>query len=630
MKRLNKFVVIATCFIFDLLAITSIAQTAEIVAVERAYSSQSAEKLNEQAYELFKQGQYQKGFSAAIQARSLAEQSNDKKQLARAISNVASTIMYLGDFQQALKLYQESLEISQEIDHTESIESAINNISGVFLRLENPQESLLYLKKLPVLNGIERPDYQKAVAYIGMVSRYIELNEPDLANQYMALLDTLFTHYENPFLNIYYLFTKVDWLIKLQNYADVIELLDRAKELARQNQFEGLEVISLKKAGQFYYQQGDLESATKRANQALKIAQKIQHNTQLLQLNELLFDIDKANEDFHSALIRKEAMETLTDSIQGEKVLLQAEVTRIERGIQETEKQLKESQQLQKIAELKLEAHKQTQVIWGGALLASSALILFWFYRRSTRLQIMRQKRLNEELKRLDKVKDRILTNTSHELRTPLNGIVGLSQILQMENVGQLDSESIEHLKLIEKSGIQLSEVVNDILDLAKLKTHFMTFKPDQFELSQLVLEVIRICKPLLNSPDVEICYQPEGEVLLFHDRARIKQVLFNLIGNSVKFTVQGKITISHMVNNNQLQLIVEDTGIGIPKNMQERVFEGFEQVNAEDNRSHSGSGLGLAICQEIVQALHGKIFLNSELGKGTTIEVHIPLEYNP
>ena len=582
--------------------------------------------LNESAYELFKEGKYQKAFFTALKAKSAAERINDKKQLARSLSNIASTSMYLGNFEEAMKLYQSSLELSREIDDLEGIESALNNISGVYLRLENPQESLAYLLKLPVLNGIDRPDYQKAVAYIGLVSRYRTLALESEAEAYLKKLSQLFEHYDNSFLKIYYNFIKVDESIDKDDYKTAESTLEETRSLAEKENFSGLQVITLRRVADLKMKQGDIVGSREVALLALKLASELQHNTQLLALYKFLYELDKQEGAFESALEKKEKIDLLSKSIEGEKVMLQAEITKVERKTRETEEQLKLSLQQQKIAELKLATQKQLQIIWGAVFVVSGALIMFWFYRRATRLEILRQKRLNEELKRLDKVKDRILTNTSHELRTPLNGIIGLSQVLLIENEDKLEQESLDHLKLIEKSGNQLSEIVDDILDLAKLRTHYVNFKPSEFSISPLINEVILTCRPLLKNKAVEMSIDERSEdCQLLQDRTRLKQVLFNLIGNAAKFTPEGSISVKAKSISDKLEIVVKDTGIGIPENMQDRVFEGFEQVDASDSRENGGSGLGLAICKEIVEGLGGKIKLESQLGKGTCVSVTIP-----
>ncbi len=242
---------------------------------------------------------------------------------------------------------------------------------------------------------------------------------------------------------------------------------------------------------------------------------------------------------------------------------------------------------------------------------------------------MLRQKQANWELRELDKLKDRIITNTSHELRTPLNGIIGLSDLILQEYENKVDDELIESIRLISKSGVRLSLIVNDILDLAQLKSRRIVFHFQPFNMSHLIKEVLSLCQPLIINDQVKIIFEEEsGNFTIEQEKYRIQQVLFNLIGNAIKFTKEGKITIKCSLQDGFLWTYIEDTGIGIPKNKQSRLFEGFEQVDSGDNRQHQGSGLGLAICKEICIMLGGEINLHSEFGKGTLLSFSFPMEH--
>ena len=291
----------------------------------------------------------------------------------------------------------------------------------------------------------------------------------------------------------------------------------------------------------------------------------------------------------------------------------------------ETEKQLEQSNQRRKIAELRYENQQRSQVI----IAVAAAFILisgfFWFYRRASRLQISRQKKVNQELLELDQLKDRILTNTSHELRTPLNGIIGLADVILMTSEDELSESTKEQIKLIGNSGKQLSEIVDDILDLAQLRTRKMTFHFSRFDINLLIEEVIQLCQTTQNKSVAIEFFKSDIPLMINQDKKRTRQILFNLIGNATKFTQKGSISINCSLDDQFVLFSVQDSGIGIPENKLERIFEGFEQVDSKDSRQFGGSGLGLAICREIATALGGNIIVESEINIGTTMTVYLP-----
>jgi signal transduction histidine kinase len=278
------------------------------------------------------------------------------------------------------------------------------------------------------------------------------------------------------------------------------------------------------------------------------------------------------------------------------------------------------------ITQLELETQKQRLFFWIVVLIAAAVITVLWFYRRNAQKELRRQKQINWELQELDKLKDRILTNTSHELRTPLNGIIGLSEILVADYEDKVEDALIKSIRLIGKSGVHLSYIINDILDLAQLKSKRISVKLEEFDLYQTIIESVTICQPLIKSPNVKLNFTtPPSEIMIKQDQKRVKQVLFNLIGNAVKFTNEGQVLVSVETQDEHIWVTVSDTGIGIPKDKQDRVFEGFEQVDSSNSRRHQGSGIGLAITKEIVQLLGGEIQLESEDEQGTCIKFSLP-----
>ncbi|MCB1167119.1 MAG: SpoIIE family protein phosphatase, partial [Leptospiraceae bacterium] len=235
----------------------------------------------------------------------------------------------------------------------------------------------------------------------------------------------------------------------------------------------------------------------------------------------------------------------------------------------------------------------------------------------------------NRELLRLDRLKDEFLANTSHELRTPLHGIVGIADSMLSGAAGPLPAEVENNLTLISASGNRLTNLVNDILDLSRIRNGDIPLDIQPLNLNPVVDSVIRICRPLLrNGVIIENQCQPIAAVLA--DQNRIEQVLLNLVSNAVKFTEEGRITIATTIlegdDEPRVQVTVEDTGIGIPEEKQGIIFEPFSQAEGSIVRKYGGTGLGLSIAHRIVELHGGVLGLQSISGQGSRFYFTLPI----
>lgn len=237
----------------------------------------------------------------------------------------------------------------------------------------------------------------------------------------------------------------------------------------------------------------------------------------------------------------------------------------------------------------------------------------------------------NAELKRLDELKDEFLANTSHELRTPLNGIIGIAESLMDGAAGPLPESAHANLALIISSGKRLSHLINDVLDFAKLKHNNLALQIKPISVREMADVVLILSQSLVgNKPIQLINLLPTDLPLVDADENRLQQILYNLIGNAIKFTQQGKIEITAVVNPEWLTITVIDTGIGIPTEKLERIFESFEQVDGSIARKYGGSGLGLAITKQLVKLHGGDIEVQSTVGQGSQFSFTLPISNQP
>lgn len=250
-------------------------------------------------------------------------------------------------------------------------------------------------------------------------------------------------------------------------------------------------------------------------------------------------------------------------------------------------------------------------------------------------LKIDQLAQANLQLYEANRLKSDFLANMSHELRTPLNSILGFSDVLH--GIEQLNDKQRKYVSNIQSSGRVLLEMINEILDLAKIEAGKMKVSPATFDLPRLVQSQCNMLQSLLDEKNMDLQMEFAADMpQVFQDQAKIQQILTNLLSNAIKFTPDGGlITVQVGLASDQLFfLTVTDTGVGIPESDFEIIFEKFRQskvVLQEDGltRQYSGTGLGLSIVKELCRLLGGEIHLTSQLGTGSTFQVVLPLQYD-
>ncbi|MCU0665242.1 MAG: ATP-binding protein, partial [Myxococcota bacterium] len=241
------------------------------------------------------------------------------------------------------------------------------------------------------------------------------------------------------------------------------------------------------------------------------------------------------------------------------------------------------------------------------------------------------QRQAIESFKKADKIKNDFLANTSHELRTPLNGIIGIAESLIDGVAGALNKTAKENLSIIVSAGQRLSSLVNDILDFSKLRNRNLELQLKPIALKQLVEVEIALLSPLVGTRDIALKNEvPEDLSAVSADENRLIQILQNVIGNAIKFTERGSVTVRAQKCREMVELLVIDTGIGIPADKMEDIFIAFEQGDGGTARQYGGTGIGLSITKQLVELHKGTIAVQSEVGKGSTFTIALPATSAP
>jgi signal transduction histidine kinase/DNA-binding response OmpR family regulator len=234
-------------------------------------------------------------------------------------------------------------------------------------------------------------------------------------------------------------------------------------------------------------------------------------------------------------------------------------------------------------------------------------------------------------LRRASELKTKFLSNVSHEFRTPLNSIISLARLLQSKMDGDLTGEQSKQVRFIESSARDLQEMVNDLLDLAKVEAGKTRIRPKRFDVQELFSALKGMLKPLLaDNNSVDLIFEDTRDLSPLHtDEGKVSQILRNLISNALKFTPRGQVVISaRMMDGNQVLFTVADTGIGIPNEHHETIFREFSQIENPLQERHRGTGLGLPLCRNLAMLLGGRLWLESEEGNGSTFFAQIPAVY--
>ncbi|GAB1541823.1 hypothetical protein NUACC21_44960 [Scytonema sp. NUACC21] len=235
-----------------------------------------------------------------------------------------------------------------------------------------------------------------------------------------------------------------------------------------------------------------------------------------------------------------------------------------------------------------------------------------------------------DSLKRANELKTRFLSNMSHEFRTPLNSIISLSRLLLDRMDGDLTLEQEKQVTFIRKSAEGLSELVNDLLDLAKVEAGKIVVYPTQFEVGELFATLRGMLRPLLahNSSISLIFEEPENFPSFHTDESKVAQILRNFISNALKYTERGEVRVKATITANTITFSVADTGIGIAPQDRERIFEEFIQVESSLQKRFKGTGLGLPLSRKLAELLGGSVWVTSTLGVGSTFYASIPIHY--
>jgi signal transduction histidine kinase len=234
------------------------------------------------------------------------------------------------------------------------------------------------------------------------------------------------------------------------------------------------------------------------------------------------------------------------------------------------------------------------------------------------------------QLRDANELKSRFLSYMSHEFRTPLTSMTSITGILLSRLDGPLTPEQQKQVEFIRGSTRELTEMVNDLLDLAKVEAGRITISPEWFEMVDLFAALRGMFKPIVASSSVSLVFdEPDGEIKLYSDDKKVSQILRNFISNALKFTPEGEVRVSaRMLDADHVEFAVSDTGIGIAPEHIPNLFADFVQLDVRLQKRLRGTGLGLSLARKFSEMLGGRVAVESELGKGSRFSVVLPVRF--
>jgi signal transduction histidine kinase/CheY-like chemotaxis protein/HAMP domain-containing protein len=233
------------------------------------------------------------------------------------------------------------------------------------------------------------------------------------------------------------------------------------------------------------------------------------------------------------------------------------------------------------------------------------------------------------QLSEASRLKTNFLSNMSHELRTPLNSVIALSGVLSRRLINKIPFDEFSYLEVIERNGKHLLSLINDILDISRIESGREEIEISRFAISDLISDVVTMIKPQAQQKGIELVQKAsEDSILINTDVDKCRHILQNLVGNAVKFTEKGSVTVGAVQYSDRLEIFVVDTGIGISETNIEHIFDEFRQADGGTSRKFGGTGLGLAIAKKYANLLGGDVTVKSVLGGGSTFTLSLPLNY--
>ncbi|MDW5287815.1 ATP-binding protein [Formosa sp. PL04] len=540
----------------------------------------------------------------------------------------------------AKKKLEEALTLAESIDNKKSIGLIYSKVGKLEFIIEEQDDAIKTLTKAIEVQRFAKDNVNIAETYKTLGNVYMSLKDYDQALIYYTASLTLFEQENLYEFEAEVLLNEGKAYMYLKQYRKARERIDKSLALTLRYDLTKIRSSALIYQAKVYYFLNDDESALKLGNQGLLLAESNNYNDVLShgylilsELNEKLGNYKLSTQYLKNHINLSESLlEKKRENLSPEKraKFILDNQTEFQKEKEADLEKLKVDKSLNKLA-----------TILSIALITILSLLTLSLYKNNNiRLKtnnMLHKKNgelilAKEKAELASKTKANFLSTVTHELRTPLYAVTGLTNMLLDENP---KPEQLSHLKSLKFSGDYLLTFINDILQINKIEANKVDIEYEVFDLQKKISDVISALNNSAIDNGVKIHFEYDNDLPIHFnaDQIKISQILINLIGNSIKFTKDGDIwvkvnKISKVDDIFNLKFEIEDNGIGISEEKQKHMFESFSQGSIQINRKYGGTGLGLSIVKGLIDILKGKIYLKSELNKGTSFFFEIPLKH--
>ena len=558
----------------------------------------------------YRRARYPDALDAFLQAGEVERTLDRPEELAAVLNNAAVIYSITKNPQRAIEIYREALEIRRRLGDRRNVAAILQNIGNSLMRLERWEEALEIS-----LEALEIAEEAEARPLIGELST-----------------------------NISY------FLLRLGRAGEALAHAERGAAISREVEDDASTARALSNLGGALTAVGRHQDALGALREALDRAERLDAKAIVREIHDFLADTYANMGRYREALEHQRTFKQLHDAIFSEQSQKRIEDLQTRFETAEKDREIAALERDKELAAVELRRQKtiRNSSIGGALVLLSLAGVIATGYRAQKKARrtlevayreleathaalieekanVSREREIRQRLQEIDKIKDEFLANTSHELRTPLYGIIGLAESLIDGATGELPEATKANLNMIAQSGRRLSALVNDILDFSKLRRQGLELMLQPVELRALADVVLTLSRPLAEGKELALVNAVDADLPPAEaDESRVHQILLNLVGNAVKFTDSGQVEVSAEIEDGELVVRVSDSGIGIPADKLDRIFESFEQADASVEREYGGTGLGLAVSKQLVELHGGRIWAESP-GRGSVFSFTLP-----
>ncbi len=540
----------------------------------------------------------------------------------------------------ALLDLESALNLANNMNSKENIGYIYSKIGKLQCKLENPDEAIKTLIKAIEIQRAGNNVENLAKTYNIIGNAYMAKKDYDQAIEYFNSAEMIFRQERLYSLEAEVMLNKGKAFLETQNFEKAKTTLEKTIKIAKQNRLDSILSSGLLQLGKALHHLNHLGKALENANDGFDIAKTNNYGEILKDGSIILSNLYHSDGNLKLSNDYLKFHIKLSDSISVARKANLIPENRLLTSKKDPNTDLDaESSTIKKPS--KSNTFNQLTTILSIALITILSLLTLSLYKNNNiRLKsnnVLHKKNAEliiakEKAELASRTKANFLSTVTHELRTPLYAVTGLTNMLLDENP---KPNQIQHLKSLKFSGDYLLTFINDILQINKIEANKVDIEPETFNLKKKISNVISALNnsALDNNIKIHLEYDETLPLNYNADQLKISQILINLIGNSIKFTKDGDIWIRTTKIDEKdgiynVRFEVEDNGIGIGKEKQEHLFESFSQGSIQINRKYGGTGLGLSIVKGLIDILKGKIYLKSELGKGSIFFFEIPMQY--